>query len=185
MVKSKVSWNLVYDGGQRLANNALFIRVSSSPSWAPPNTSPSWWRVKFRPSQGLIMQKQRTVYLVLSAATVFLGILSRNVELNSLLFNKYLGDALYAVLFYLLLGIVVPQPQATSRALMTSVFMVAVECFQMTGIPLEMHRQGGLVKLLAIPLGTKFAWYDLVAYIVGIAGITAADQVVIRRVPRN
>lgn len=54
--------------------------------------------------------------------------------------------------------------------------MVAIECFQLTGIPAGMMRSGNAtVRGCARLLGTEFGVRDLLAYAVGIAGIFGFD----------
>ena len=121
------------------------------------------------------MQRRRTVFLLLAVAILVLGIVSRSVDLHCKLFNKYLGDALYAALFYVTLGMLFPRQFVRTRAIATSVFVVVVECFQLSGIPMQLRQQGGWMKLISISLGTAFSWFDILAYGVGIAVMVAID----------
>ena len=115
---------------------------------------------------------------VLAAVCVFvLGIASRRVPLDNLIWDKYLGDALYAVLFYLCLAICWPHGSTIGRTLATSVFVVCVECFQLTGIPMGWRNgESWLLKFVSVLLGTKFGWLDLISYAVGIVTVFMLDQ---------
>lgn len=108
------------------------------------------------------------------AAVIAAGLLSRVVPTGFRLFDKYLGDALYAVMVYILIRL----GGRTSRvALWTALTMAAIECFQLTSIPAGMLRsEHWIVRVAARLLGTQFSFLDLVAYSVGIAGITLADR---------
>lgn len=104
---------------------------------------------------------------LLILATILVGILSRLITTGVVFFDKYLGDALYAILVYLLLSLV-RWRSLEYKALVALLLMVAIECFQITGFPYQLSLQTQwLPRLLAIALGTHFAWYDLVAYAVG------------------
>ena len=109
----------------------------------------------------------RTLTLLI-LATILLGILSRLVTTGVVLWDKYLGDALYAILVYLLLSL--GRWRSPGRkALVALLIMVAIESFQLTGIPYQLsQRAAWLPRLVAIVLGTHFAWGDLWAYLVGI-----------------
>ena len=110
------------------------------------------------------------MYAVWAISVFAMGVASRTIEFDSVLIDKYLGDALYAVLFYLGLGVLFPAQSVVKRVLYTVIFVVTVECFQITGIPLEWRQRGNFfLKLASIVLGTVFSWYDMLAYFVGIA----------------
>lgn len=119
--------------------------------------------------------KRRTLTLLI-LTTILLGIGSRLVTTGFVLFDKYLGDALYALLVYLLLSLV-HWWSLRRKALVAMLIMVAIECFQLTGIPQQLSLQTQwLPRLLAIVLGTHFAWYDLVAYGVGMGAAYWIDR---------
>ena len=121
------------------------------------------------------MANRRLTYLLLAVVVFIVGIASRAIDLHSKLFNKYLGDALYAAMYYLALGIFHPKADAKWRVLFTALFVVSVECFQLTGIPLELRAKGGFAKFFSILLGTVFSWFDMLAYFVGIIAIWLVD----------
>ncbi len=127
------------------------------------------------------MKRNRIIFAVLLLVVFVVGVSSRTVDLDSKLFNKYFGDALYAIAFYLLLGVLLPNTSSQRFILLTSVFVVAVECFQLTGIPLDLRSRGGISRLISVALGTVFSWLDLLAYFVGIVVIGFADIYWIRR----
>jgi len=121
------------------------------------------------------IRNRRIVYAVLAVIVFVVGVLSRMLESNSVLLNKYLGDALYAVIFYVCLACVFPTQPVFARAAFIAIFVITVECFQLTGIPLRLRKGNLIEKLLSIVLGTKFSWYDMLAYAVGIVSIVVVD----------
>lgn len=110
-----------------------------------------------------------------------LGVLSRSIDFDSVLINKYLGDALYAVIFYVTLGFLWPAQSVRNRAICIAIFVICVESFQLTGIPLRWRQGNFPLKLVSIVLGTKFAWCDMLAYFVGMMAIVTLDTLWIRR----
>lgn len=109
------------------------------------------------------------------AAIVAIGILSRIVSTGFVVFDKYLGDALYAAMVYVILRLfAAPAP----AALYASLAMTAIELFQLTLIPARMlASEHWITRICARLLGTQFSCIDLLAYAVGIACIYFADFV--------
>jgi hypothetical protein len=100
---------------------------------------------------------------------VLTGIASRVFHTGFSLLDKYLGDALYAILFYLLLSLLWKKGTPFAKASLTMLAMLAIESFQLTHIPLSFHLSSNIfLQLLAIILGTTFSWLDILAYLVGI-----------------
>jgi hypothetical protein len=90
----------------------------------------------------------------------------------------FAGDALYAVMIYLVIAIAVPRAAfwlvgATALALCT-----LIECFQLTGLPALWAQTFWPVRLV---LGVGFDARDLVAYAVGAGAATVVDVMVSRR----
>jgi len=120
--------------------------------------------------------RTRFIYLVASIAVIALGIVSRLVVTGSVLWDKYLGDALYAVLIYLLLAIWRPRDPVWLRAVVSFALAFAVELFQLTGIPVSLIASENLaVKLFGIALGAHFRWWDVLAYALGIAFVVGVS----------
>jgi len=107
---------------------------------------------------------------------VALGLLSRLYPLGLRLFDKNLGDALYAVAAYLGLSLLWPRWPVARRAVAALAFCFAVECFQLTGLPARYAR----VPPVRWLLGTTFAPEDLVCYAVGVAAIALLDAWLLR-----
>ncbi|MFE3878948.1 DUF2809 domain-containing protein, partial [Kitasatospora sp. NPDC059146] len=80
---------------------------------------------------------------------------------------KYAGDALYTVLVYALVVLVVPRVRPVRAALVAAAVSWAVELFQATGLPDAWGRHSGLVHLV---LGSTFNPPDLCWYLVGGGG---------------
>ncbi len=95
-----------------------------------------------------------------------MGIATRLIHTGLPLIDKYLGDALYAVMFF----VIFRRWESPTRAAWFAMAVVtAMELFQLTGIPLAMVGSDSLpVRLTARLLGTEFAFADLAAYVVGI-----------------
>ena len=110
----------------------------------------------------------------LLAAIVSAGLLSRVAHTGFLLFDKYLGDALYSAMVYVLFRLTGRIARVTVWA---AAAMTAIEFFQMTGIPAGMFRSGhAAVRACARLLGTEFSVFDLLAYAVGIGCLAAVDR---------
>lgn len=90
------------------------------------------------------------------------------------LLDKYLGDALYAAMVYVLFRLT---GRVARVALWAGVAMVAIEFFQLTHIPADMLRSRYLaIRVCARLLGTDFSVRDLLAYAVGIGCIALIDM---------
>jgi hypothetical protein len=99
------------------------------------------------------------------AATVALGLASRLAPLGAPLWDKSLGDALYAVAAYLFFGLLFPRLVAGRLAVAALAYCLAVEAFQLTGIP---ARYAGVPGVRWV-LGTTFSWHEVWCYVAGIA----------------
>ncbi len=114
------------------------------------------------------------------AAIVVAGLASRSVQTGFVLIDKYLGDALYAAMIYSGLRVLGVRGRVGVLAM---AIMVAIECFQLTGIPAWMYRpeQPLGVRVVGRLLGTEFAWLDLVAYAAGILAVAVTAPWLDRR----
>jgi hypothetical protein len=108
------------------------------------------------------------------AAVIALGLLSRLVRTGLPVFDKYAGDALYAIMIFLFL----PHLPLRRRAPLALAIVFAIETFQLTGIPATLAvSHHPLLRLSSRLLGTTFAWLDLLAYCAGIALVTLAIHI--------
>ncbi|MFC7402864.1 DUF2809 domain-containing protein [Citricoccus sp. GCM10030269] len=82
------------------------------------------------------------------------------------------GDALYAVLIYLLVSLAIPRRSPMLVAGIAVVICALVELFQLSGLPLQWAETWPPIRLV---LGTTFGWSDLLAYVLGcvVAGVVA------------
>jgi hypothetical protein len=113
-------------------------------------------------------------YLVL---VIVAGIGSRLFHTGFFIFDKYLGDALYAVMGYLFITILWGEGSPSKKAILTVVLMSGLEAFQLTLIPLQFRSSNyTILKIISILLGTTFSWLDLIAYLVGISGVYIVEQ---------
>ena len=105
---------------------------------------------------------------------IAIGILSRVVHTGFAVFDKYLGDALYATMVY---GILRLLSRAAASAVCAMVVMTAIESFQLTLIPARMLASEHLItRICARLMGVEFSFLDLLAYGVGIGCIYLVDS---------
>jgi len=115
-----------------------------------------------------IGERNRWVYAALVAATVAMGLLSRRFgDALPPFVAAYLPDALYALMVFLLAGLILPKVGTVRIALAALFFCYAIEASQLYQAPwinaVRQTRLGGLV------LGFGFLWSDIVCYTVGVA----------------
>ena len=107
---------------------------------------------------------------------ITIGILSRVVHTGLVVFDKYLGDALYAAMIYVILRLLW-RASAVAVAVSAMAVMTLVELFQLTMIPAHMLASEHLIaRICARLMGTEFSFLDLLAYGVGIGCIYLADS---------
>ncbi len=105
------------------------------------------------------------------AAVIALGIATRAFPLGWPVWDKSLGDVLYAMAAYLAFAILLPHARVWAVACLAAGACLAVELLQLT----ELNG-----RLLAVPvlrwfLGTDFSWHDVACYLVGVALAAVAD----------
>ena len=117
---------------------------------------------------------RRGFWWALLAAIIAAGVLSRVAHTGIRVFDKYLGDALYAAMVYVLFRLTGRIARVTAWA---AVAMTAIEFFQLTRIPAGLLRSGyPAARACARLLGTEFSVFDLLAYAVGIGCLAAVDR---------
>lgn len=87
------------------------------------------------------------------------------------------GDVLYAVLVYVLVVVVVPRRPVWVPALCAWGWCIAVELFQLSGLPVAWGREFPPVMLV---LGTVFDARDLLVYTAAIVVSAGADRLIRR-----
>ena len=116
----------------------------------------------------------RASWLLALGGILAAGLLSRIFPIGSILFDKYLGDALYAAMVYAILRLLRMGKPVLVPAI---VIMLAIELFQLTMIPARLYASGHLaLRIAAHVLGTTFSMLDLLAYAVGIAALYFCDR---------
>lgn len=108
------------------------------------------------------------------AITIALGLASRRFPIGVFVWDKSLGDALYAVMVYFVVALVRPSLRPRALGLLAFGISFAIELFQATGIPARLPR------VLQLVLGTSFGWHDVVCYAVGAAFVALVDGLVLR-----
>lgn len=104
-----------------------------------------------------------------------MGVLSRIVHSGFVIIDKYLGDALYAAMVYVILRLLW-RATAVAVGVSAMIAMTFVELFQLTMIPAHMLASDHLISRIGARLmGTEFSFLDLLAYAVGIVCIYLAD----------
>ena len=109
--------------------------------------------------------------LLALGGTISLGILSRLYPVGWSVYDKSLGDILYAVAAYLALAVLRPRWSPALLAGLALAACLAVEAMQATGLPAQ-YADSLVIRWL---IGTTFAWHDIGCYVVGVALIAAAD----------
>jgi hypothetical protein len=118
--------------------------------------------------------RSRRSWLGCIAGIIAAGILSRVVHTGFAIFDKYLGDALYAMMVY---GILRLSLGPAVSAVSAMVAMSAIECFQLTMIPAHMlASEHWAVRICARLMGVEFSYLDLLAYGVGIGCLYLVDS---------
>jgi len=118
--------------------------------------------------------RSRLFWVFCIVGIIALGILSRLVHTGFVIFDKYLGDALYAMMVYGILRLI---GKAAPSAMWAMVVMTAIELFQLTMIPAQMLASPHLMtRICARLMGVQFGFLDLLAYGVGIGCIYFVDS---------
>jgi Protein of unknown function (DUF2809) len=98
------------------------------------------------------------------AVTILLGLASRAVHVGWSVWDKSIGDVLYASAAYFVLAIAVPRARPVVVCVAAFAFSFAIELFQLTGVPIALYERHRWVRLF---LGTSFAWHDVACYAIG------------------
>ena len=126
-------------------------------------------------------RRSRIVYAAAVLVVIAPGLWSRSESAGlPWAVAKYAGDALWGVVVFLGVGLVLPGLPTRAGVGLAAAFACAVEASQLVHAPwldaVRGTRLGGLV--LGTPAAT-FAWGDIAAYLAGIAAGAVAE----RRVP--
>ncbi|MCT4590369.1 MAG: DUF2809 domain-containing protein [Carboxylicivirga sp.] len=113
------------------------------------------------------MSRNRILYFLLVITTIIVGLASRKFAyLLPDFINLGLGDALWALMMYGIIGFIVPRLSIRNLAIATLVICFVVELSQLWQADwlnaIRNNRFGALV------LGRGFLWSDLIAYSLGV-----------------
>jgi hypothetical protein len=109
--------------------------------------------------------------LLALAVTVALGLASRLYPTGGFLWDRVLGEVLYAVAAYLVWAMLLVRKPPSLIAAIAFACCLAVELFKLTGIPAENQR----VFLVRWFLGMTFSVVNLGYYFIGVVLIAYAD----------
>jgi Protein of unknown function (DUF2809) len=104
---------------------------------------------------------RRLANLIGIAASIVVGGASRLLPIGQPLWDKSVGDAAYATMMFFIVAFARPHARSIVVGAISIAICIAIECFQLTGIPLRLPR------VFQIVLGTHFAWHDVACYVVG------------------
>lgn len=109
---------------------------------------------------------QRREALIGVLGTIVVGLLSRQLHLGIWIFDKSLGDVLYALMVGFLVAFARPGLNPVELGIVAFFVSTFIELFQLTGIPAKLPRVFHYV------LGTTFAWHDVICYALGAMAVT-------------
>lgn len=113
------------------------------------------------------MNRARLHFTLIALLVIAVGLGVRSRCFPQGFFSKYVGDALWAVVVYLMFRWIFPAWPTWRIALLATAFSVGIECSQLSDAAwLEELRDNRLAVLV---LGRGFAWGDIAAYLIGIA----------------
>jgi hypothetical protein len=135
-------------------------------------------------SEGRLPSRSRVVYGLATAGVIGLGLASRRWPgLFAAAFGKYPGDALWALMVFLLWGMFRPS-LATKRlaayALITAYLDEFSQIYQASWI--DAIRATTVGHLL---LGSTFSWWDMFAYTAGVGVGVVCENVALRLLFQN
>lgn len=128
---------------------------------------------------GLLAKRNRFIYSFLVITVMILGLSTRrfSIYLPDWI-NLYLGDALWALMIFFLLGLLFRAGDTRWVAVGALLFSFSIEISQLYHSQwidsLRMTRIGGLV------LGYGFLWSDLVSYTVGIGSGVLIERLILK-----
>lgn len=117
--------------------------------------------------QKIKLKRNRLAYFTLIIITIIIGLISRTEIVPEIIY-PYLGDYLYAILFFLIIGFLFNRMKSLKVAIVSILVCYLIEIFQLYDADwINTIRNN---KLGALIFGSGFLWSDLVCYTLG--GIT-------------
>jgi len=125
-------------------------------------------------------QRKRLPYAVAVATVIVIGLASRRFPAMFPAFlGKYPGDALWALMVFLLVGTALPRRTTAWVAVVAVIISLAVEFSQLYQAPwIDSIRSTTLGHLV---LGAGFSWADIIAYVIGIVIGSAGEYLLTKR----
>ena len=111
-----------------------------------------------------IITRNRILNFILIISTIALGLASRTAIVPDTIY-PYLGDILYAVMIYFVLGFLLPTMSQIKVAIACVLACFAIEFLQLIDVPWLNSVRNTLFGRLV--LGSGFLWSDLLCYLVG------------------
>ena len=113
-------------------------------------------------------KRSRRVYLLAIAALFLFGLPSRLVpQLLPAFYVNYVGDALWAMAIFFMLGVVFPSASTRRLVIATLAITYAIEISEL--YQADWINELRSIKIIGLILGYTFLWTDLVMYTLGIA----------------
>ncbi len=110
------------------------------------------------------IRRNRYLYFLIIILVVVLGLFSRTKYIPDFIY-PYLGDFLYCLMFYFILGFLFPKKKIVQITLISILICFLIEFQQLYQTEwiknIRSHRLGGLI------LGHGFLWSDLISYALG------------------
>ncbi|MGK0390446.1 MAG: hypothetical protein ACI94Y_003199 [Maribacter sp.] len=110
------------------------------------------------------MKRNRKIYSILIIFTIALGLLSRTSIIPTIIY-PYLGDYLYTILWFFIIGFLFPEMKSFKVAIISIITSYTIELLQFYQADwinyIRSYKLGGLI------LGYSFLWSDIVSYTFG------------------
>jgi len=111
------------------------------------------------------MNRKRIQYILLILATIAAGLFSRSRHIPDLIL-PYLGDILYALMFYFIIGFLFPKMNILKVAIISLLIVYAIEISQLYEADwINQLRTSTFGKLV---LGKGFLWSDMMVLPIGV-----------------
>lgn len=120
--------------------------------------------------------RRRVILAVLAAVTVTIGLVVHRGVSGT--FGDIAGDALHAVLIYLLVALIAPRTRRPVVAVIAFAVCSGIELLQLTALPREWAAVFPPIRLV---LGSGFDARDIVVYAAAVAAASVIDIAVTRR----